>query len=39
MHFRVEHGLGPAVRALMDIYGIKASDVTQTGPHGELLKG
>lgn len=31
--------LGPAVKALLETYGLKKSDIAATGPHGVLLKG
>lgn len=33
------HGIGPAVRALLDTYGLQVKDVKPSGPHGTLLKG
>lgn len=31
--------MGPAVRALLEQYALKAEDVKATGPQGLLLKG
>ncbi|CAH1786725.1 unnamed protein product [Owenia fusiformis] len=35
----IVHGVGPAVRTLIDNYAIKLEDLRGTGPNGYLLKG
>ncbi|XP_071452428.1 pyruvate dehydrogenase protein X component-like [Hetaerina americana] len=35
----VIQSIGPAVRSLLELYGLKAAEVPATGPKGKLLKG